>query len=55
MLLGNKTDLEERAVKIEEVEEYVASNKLLYIETSAQSGENVNEAFNSLIKGKHKN
>ena len=42
MLLGNKSDLDERAVKFEEVEDFVKENKLLYLETSAMSGENVN-------------
>jgi small GTP-binding protein len=51
MLLGNKSDLEERCLKVEEVEEFVAENKLLYLETSAKTGENVSHAFQNLIKG----
>lgn len=51
MLLGNKSDLEARDVKMEAVEDYVTANKLLYLETSALSGQNVEEAFNNLIKG----
>ena len=50
MLLGNKSDLEGRDVKIEAVEDYITTNKLLYLETSALSGQNVDGAFNTLIK-----
>jgi GTPase SAR1 family protein len=53
MLLGNKSDLvETREVKQEFVEDYVNKNKLLYLETSAANGSNVDEAFNQLIKGR---
>lgn len=53
MLVGNKSDLaESREVKEELVEDYVNKNKLFYLETSAATGNNVNEAFNTLIKGK---
>ena len=53
MLVGNKSDLaESREVKEELVEDYVVKNKLFYLETSAATGNNVNEAFNTLIKCK---
>lgn len=49
MLLGNKSDLENRDVKRETIEDFVKENNLLYMETSALSGANVSEAFNSLM------
>ena len=53
MLVGNKSDLaDSREVKEEHVEDYVNKNELYYLETSAATGSNVNEAFNKLIKGK---
>jgi hypothetical protein len=33
------------------VEDFINVNKLLYLETSALSGQNVDESFKSLIKG----
>lgn len=53
MLLGNKSDLQNRDVKQEAIEEFTQKNNLLYLETSALSGQNVEEAFKSLIKGIH--
>lgn len=50
MLLGNKCDLENRDVKKETVEDFIVQNKLLYLETSALSGQNVDDAFKTLIK-----
>ena len=45
MLLGNKCDLEERDVSDEAIENYVSLNKLIYMETSALNGHNIEEAF----------
>jgi small GTP-binding protein len=54
MLVGNKSDLSEsREVKAETIEDYVNKNKLYYLETSAATGSNVNEAFTQLIKCTH--
>lgn len=46
-LAGNKADLagETRAVPTEEAEAYAAQEGLLFIETSAKSGNNVTELF----------
>lgn len=53
MLVGNKSDLSEsREVKTDLIEDYVNKNKLYYLETSAATGSNVNEAFSQLIKCK---
>ena len=46
MLIGNKKDLEEqRQVKYEEGKELAEQNKYLFLETSAKTAENVQEAF----------
>ncbi len=39
-----------REITIETIEDYSAKNKLIYLQTSAATGKNVNEAFNMLIK-----
>jgi len=50
MLIGNKTDLEEtRAVKVEEGTELAQSEKLGFLETSAKSNSNIDEAFTKLV------
>ena len=46
-LVGNQSDCDKRAVKREEVEKYAASHGLRYFETSAKTGENVTELFES--------
>jgi len=46
ILIGNKKDLEEqRQVKYEEGKDLAAKNNLLFLETSAKTAENVQEAF----------
>ncbi|KAL0491735.1 Ras-related protein Rab [Acrasis kona] len=50
ILVGNKVDLEGRVVAREQAEELVEKLKIeSYFETSAKSGENVNEAFDTLV------
>ncbi|MHA1473378.1 MAG: Rab family GTPase, partial [Promethearchaeota archaeon] len=49
ILVGNKIDLEsEREVTHEEGEELAQKLAITYIETSAKTGENVNDAFKML-------
>ena len=48
MLVGNKSDIEERQVTTEEAEELAEKNAIKYIETSAVTGGNVVEAFKVL-------
>lgn len=51
MLVGNKCDLEkQREVKREEALKLAEENDLVYFETSALSGENVNKVFYELTK-----
>ena len=46
ILIGNKKDLEDkRQVSYEEGEKLAKENNLLFLETSAKSAENVQEAF----------
>uniref|UniRef100_A0A7S3DHZ5 Ras-related protein Rab-14 n=1 Tax=Palpitomonas bilix TaxID=652834 RepID=A0A7S3DHZ5_9EUKA len=46
MLIGNKTDLsEDREVSYEEAQQFCEENDIIYIETCAKTGDNVEEAF----------
>ena len=50
MLVGNKSDLaEERRVTTDEGRRFAEENKLLFLETSAKTAENVAEAFTGLV------
>ena len=55
MLLGNKIDLESsRAITKIEGEEYARKNQFLFMEVSALSGENIIQAFNSVVLSVYK-
>ena len=45
ILVGNKTDLENKAVSTGEGEEYAKENGLKFFETSALSGDRINDTF----------
>ena len=45
MLIGNKSDLEKREVAYEEGEKFANDNGLVFLETSAKTAQNVEEAF----------
>ena len=49
VLCGNKIDrVDARSVSQEEAESFAAANQLLYVETSAKTGENVEQVFDML-------
>ena len=51
VLVANKVDLEEsRVVKTEEGKKYAKKNRFIYVESSALTGENVEEAYATLCK-----
>jgi small GTP-binding protein len=51
ILIGNKIDLEEdRQVSLEEATKFAEENGLIYIETSAKNGKNVETAFLTTAK-----
>jgi len=50
ILVGNKLDLaEKRKVVKDEAEEYAKSKKMEYIETSAKTGEKINDLYTKLV------
>ncbi|MCQ2820557.1 MAG: hypothetical protein MJ252_25105, partial [archaeon] len=51
VLIGNKIDLEEqREVNKEDAENYAKDNDMIYWETSAKDGNNVEEVFHYIAK-----
>ena len=53
MLVGNKLDLKaNREAATEDAKRFAQKNNLLYIETSALDGENIQLAFQQTINGK---
>lgn len=45
-MIGNKTDMEEkRQVSTKEAQEFAKENKILFMETSAKNGNNIEKAF----------
>jgi Ras-related protein Rab-5C len=49
-LAGNKCDLVGREVKAEDVKAFVAAENLIYLETSAKTGTNVQKLFQNIAK-----
>lgn len=50
ILVGNKTDVEERSVDYQEAKSYAADTSLLYVETSARLGTNISQVFTEIGK-----
>lgn len=56
MLIGNKLDLsDQREVSYEEASKFAEENGLIYMETSAKNGDNVEEVFVTTAKKIHSN
>lgn len=53
MLLGNKSDIEDRKVTSQQAQEYADKNQMIYYETSAKEGTNVETAFLELTNKVH--
>jgi len=50
IMVGNKTDMPGRAVSVEEALEFAINRNMLYFETSAKEGTNVESAFGDLTR-----
>ena len=50
LLIGNKTDLMERDIKDEELNQYINENNLEYFEVSAKENKNIGETFNKIVE-----
>lgn len=50
LLLGNKSDLPDRDVQESTAGEYASQHKMLFYEVSAQSGDNLQEAIEAIVK-----
>ena len=50
VLVGNKSDLEERQVSTEEGQKLAEKNGMLFFETSAKTGENVEKLFQETVQ-----
>jgi small GTP-binding protein len=57
LLIGNKSDLRadgpSEEVRVEDAKAFAQSHGMAYMETSAKSGSQVNEAFEKLVRGKN--
>jgi len=50
IIVGNKIDLGEREISLEEANKFCKDNNYEYFETSAKTGENIDKSFRALVK-----
>lgn len=50
LLIGNKSDMENRAIEAEQARAFAAERGIPFIETSAKNAENVEQAFQEMAK-----
>ena len=50
IILGNKVDIKERVIKRQEAKEFAKEKNLPYFETSSMTMQNINEAFERMVK-----
>jgi GTPase SAR1 family protein len=50
VMVGNKTDMPGRAVSLEDALEFAINRNMVYFETSAKQGTNVESAFGDLTR-----
>lgn len=50
LLLGNKSDCQEKAVQESNAREYAENNNMLFYEVSSKTGDNIKESFEAIIK-----
>ena len=57
ILFGNKADIEKekRQVLKEEIEQFVKEKNLIYFETSAKTGQGINEGFSYIVNKAYDN
>lgn len=55
LLIGNKADLPNREVSQSKIDDFLARflKPMLYMETSALTGQNVDQAFHQLVESTH--
>ncbi|CAD8205617.1 unnamed protein product [Paramecium pentaurelia] len=50
LLLGNKSDVEDKDVTTQKAQDYAASNRMAHMEVSAKTADQVSKAFISMVK-----
>eukprot|EP01088_Endostelium_zonatum_P021682 TRINITY_DN871_c0_g1_i1.p1 TRINITY_DN871_c0_g1~~TRINITY_DN871_c0_g1_i1.p1 ORF type:complete len:207 (+),score=19.34 TRINITY_DN871_c0_g1_i1:166-786(+) len=53
ILVGNKNDIEERSVRADEGKRFANDHQLTYMESSAKTGENIENVFSTLARSMH--
>lgn len=53
LIVGNKVDLQQRAVSVEDATSFAKSHSLEYMDVSAKTNYNVTEAFSAVVRKIH--